>query len=94
MCSSVVKALVSYLWSEVECGLDVFMLRPWRPPRVVQLETLIAEISPAVGAALGGLQSMRRLTELAHHSHAAQTHCVSVPGGRVEEGEHKDGFSL
>lgn len=92
LCSSIV--LMSYLWSEVECRLDMFMLCPWRPPRVVQLETLITEIGPAISAALSGLQSVRRLTELAHHCHTAQTHCVSVPGGRVEEGEQKDCFSL
>ena len=74
----------SYLWPEVERGLDMFMLRPWRPPRVVQLETLVAEIGPAVGAALRGLQGLRGFAELTHDSHAAQTHCVSVPGGGVE----------
>lgn len=72
---------MQYLWSEVESGQDMFMLCPWRTPRVIELETLIAEIGPAVGAALGGLQGLRRLTELAHHSHTAQAHCVSVPGG-------------
>ncbi len=74
---------MSYLWPEVERRLDMFVLCPWRPPRVIQLETLITEIGPAVSAAFGGLQSLRRLTELAHHSHTAQTHCVSVPGGGV-----------
>ena len=75
------SASLSNLWSEVECGLDVLVLGPWRPPWVIQLETLVAEIGPAVGAALRGLQSLRRFTELAHHGHAAQAHCVSVPGG-------------
>lgn len=74
---------MSYLWSEVECGLYVLVLCPWRPPRVIELETLVTEVGPAVGAALGGLQSLRRLTELAHHGHVAQAHCVSVPGGGV-----------
>lgn len=55
------------------------MLRPRRPPRVVQLETLVAEIAPAVGAALCGLERLGRLTELAHHSHAAQADGVSIP---------------
>lgn len=59
------------------------MLRPGCPPRVVQLETLIAEVGPAVSAALCGLQGLGRLTELAHHSHTAQTDCMSVP---VKEG--------
>lgn len=75
---------MSYLWSEVERRLDVFMLCPWRPPRVIQLETLVTEIGPAISAALCGLQSLRRLTELAHHSNTAQAHCVPVPGGCVE----------
>lgn len=72
---------MSYLWSKIECWQDMLMLRPWRPPRVIQLETLVTEIGPAVSAALSGLPSLRRLTKLAHHSHTAQTHCVSVPGG-------------
>lgn len=66
----------------------MFMLCPWRPPWVIQLETLVAEIGPAVSTAFGGLQSLRRFTKLAHHSHIAQTHCVSVPRGgnkKVEE---------
>lgn len=75
---------MSYLWSEVECRLNMFMLCPWRPPWVIQLETFVTEIGSAVSAALGGLQSLRRLTKLAHDSHTAQTHCVSVPGGGVE----------
>lgn len=58
----------------------MFVLRPWRPPRMIQLETLVAEIGPAVGATFAGLQSLRRFAELAHHSNVAQTHCVSVPG--------------
>lgn len=60
-----------HLWSEVECRLDMFMLCPWRPPWVVQLETLITEIGPAVSTALSSLQSLRGLTELAHDSHTA-----------------------
>lgn len=63
----------------------MFMLCPWCPPWVIQLETLIAEIGPAVSAAFGGLQSLRRFTKLTHHSHTAQTHCVSVPGGGGEK---------
>lgn len=74
-------AVVSqYLWSEVECRLDVLVLCPLRSPWVIELETLVAEIGPAVSAALSGLQRVRRLTELAHDSHTAQAHCVSVPG--------------
>ena len=84
---------MSYFWSEVERRLDMFMLCPWRPPRVIQLETLITEIGPAVSAALGGLQSLRRLTKLTHHSHTAQTHCVSVPGGGAE-GEQQVSFMV
>lgn len=87
--NSINRALMSYLWSEVECRLYMFVLRPRRTPGVVQLETLVTEIGPAVGTALGGLQSLRRLTELAHHGHTAQTHCVSVPGDDVEDGQHQ-----
>lgn len=87
----ILSALMSYLWSEVECRLDMFVLCPRRPPRVVQLEALITEIGSAVGAALSGLQSLRRLTELAHHSHTTQTHCVSVPDGGVEGGQQSEG---
>lgn len=74
------------------------MLCPWCPPWVIQLEALIAEIGSAVSAALGGLQSLRRFTELAHHSHTAETYCVSVPDGGMEDGrqqgeeERKGGF--
>lgn len=75
----------SNLWPEVERRQDVLVLCPWRSPWVVQLETLVAEVGPAVRAAFGRLQGVRRFTELAHHSHTAQTHCVSVPGGGVEE---------
>lgn len=71
--------LISCLWSEVERGQDVLVLRPRCPPRVVQLETLIAEIGPAVGAALCGLQRLGRLAKLAHHSHAAQADRVPIP---------------
>lgn len=59
------------------------MLRPRRPPRVVQLETLIAEISPAVGAALRCLERLGRLAELAHHGHTAQANGVSIPWGKL-----------
>lgn len=55
------------------------MLRPRCPPRVVQLEALVAEIGPAVGAALCGLERLGRLTELAHHSHTAQADGVAIP---------------
>lgn len=57
------------------------MLRPRRPPRVVELKALIAEVGPAVAAALGGLQALRGLAELAHDGHAAQTDRVPVPAG-------------
>ncbi|TNN42662.1 hypothetical protein EYF80_047159 [Liparis tanakae] len=70
--------LLLVVFGTVERGRDVFVLRSRRPPRVIQLETLVAEIRPAVSAALSGLQSLRRLTELAHHGHAAQTHGVPV----------------
>lgn len=75
---------MSYFGSEVERRLDVFVLRPRRPPRMVQLETLVAEIGAAVGTTFGGLQSLRRFTELTHHSNTAQAHCVSVPGAERE----------
>lgn len=74
---------MSYFGSKVECGLDVLVLRPRRPPRVIQLEALVAEVGPAVSTAFGGLQSLRGFAELAHHSNAAQAHCVSVPGGTI-----------
>lgn len=60
----------------------MFVLGTWRPPGVVELETLVAEVGPAVSTALSGLQGLRSLTEATHYSHAAQAHCVSVPGGR------------
>lgn len=62
----------------------MFVLRPRRPPRMIQLETLVAEIGPAVSTTFGGLQSVRRFAELTHHCNAAQTHRVSVPGGDGE----------
>ncbi len=80
---------MSYLWSEVECRLDVFVLCPWRPPRVVEFKTLIAEVGLAVSAALSGLQRLRRLTETTHDGHAAQTDCVPVPKGQTGEQEDK-----
>ena len=43
------------LGSEVERGLDVFVLGAGRPPRVVQLKTFIAEAGSAVRTALGRL---------------------------------------
>lgn len=73
------NSLVSYLWSKVERGLYVFMLGPWRPPRVIQLKTLVTKVGPTVSAALGGLQSLGRFTELTHDGNTAQAHCVSVP---------------
>lgn len=72
----------------------MFVLSSRGSPGVVEFETLVAEVGLAVSAALSGLQSVRRLTELAHHCHTAQTHCVSVPGGCVEEVEQTDCFSL
>lgn len=54
------------------------MLGPRRPPGMIELKALITEISFAVGTTLGGLQSLRRLTELAHHSNISQTHRVPV----------------
>lgn len=55
------------------------MLGPWRPPRVIQLKTLVTKVGPTVSAALGGLQSLGRFTELTHDGNTAQAHCVSVP---------------
>lgn len=56
------------------------MLRPRCSPGVIELETLVAEISSAVSAAFSGLQSLWRFTKLTHHCDTAQTHRVSVPG--------------
>lgn len=69
----------AHLGSEVECGLYMLMLGAGRTPRVVELKALITETRPAVSAAFSGLHSLRGLTELTHHCHAAQTHCVPVP---------------
>lgn len=69
----------AHLGSEVECGLYMFMLGTWSTPWVVELKTLITETRPAVSTAFSGLHSLRGLTELTHHRHAAQTYCVPVP---------------
>lgn len=50
---------------------------------MVKFKTLVAEVGLAVGAALGGLQRLRRLTEATHDGDAAQAQCVSVPEGRT-----------
>jgi len=57
----------------------VFVLGPGGPPRVVQLEALVAEVSLAVGTALGGLQGLGGLTEATQDGHTAQADRVSVP---------------
>lgn len=49
------------------------MLSSRRPPGVVELETLVAEVGLAVGTALSGLQGLRRFAEAAHNRHAVQT---------------------
>lgn len=67
------------LGSEAVCGQDVFVLGARCAPRVVQFETLVAEVGPAVGAAFSGFQGLRRFAELTHDRHSAQTHCVPVP---------------
>lgn len=69
------------LWPEVVGGQNVFVLRPGSPPGVVKFETLVAEVGLAVGAALGGLQGLRGLTEAAHDGDTAQAQRVSVPEG-------------
>lgn len=69
----------AHLGSEVECGLYVLVLGARSTPRVVELKALVTETRPAVSAAFSGLQSLRGLTELTHHRHAAQTHGVPVP---------------
>lgn len=56
----------SYLWSEVSSRPNVLVLGPGCPPRVVQLEALIAVARLAVHAALGGLLHSRRLAQVAH----------------------------
>lgn len=48
---------------------------------MVKFKTLVAEVGLAVGAALGGLQRLRRLAEAAHDGYAAQAQRVSVPEG-------------
>lgn len=68
-----------YLGSETVCGQNVLVLGTRRTPGVVQLETLVTEIGPAVSAAFSGLQGLRGLAELTHHCHAAKTHCLPVP---------------
>lgn len=55
------------------------MLGSGGPPGVVEFETFIAKVGFAVGAALGGLQGLRRLAESAHDGDAAQTQRVPVP---------------
>lgn len=69
----------AHLGSEVECGLYMLVLGARSTPRVVELKALITETGPAVSTAFSGLHSLRGLTELTHHCHAAQTHCVPVP---------------
>lgn len=48
---------------------------------MVKFKTLVAEVGLAVGAALGGLQRLGRLTEATHDGDAAQAQRVSVPEG-------------
>lgn len=59
------------------------MLSSRGSPRVVEFETLIAEVRLAVSTALCCLQSLRRFTEATHDGYAAQTYCVPVPKGHV-----------
>lgn len=61
----------------------MFVLSSGRSPRVVEFETLVAEVGLAVSAAFCGLQRLRRLTETTHDGHAAQTDCVPVPRGQT-----------
>lgn len=77
-----------YLGSEAVCGQDVFVLGSWCAPGVVKFEALVTEVGPAVSAAFGGLQSLRRFTELTHDCHAAKTHCVPVPT-HMEKDRHQ-----
>lgn len=71
----------THLWPEVVGGQNVFVLSPRSPPGVVKFKTPVAEVWLAVGAALGGLQRLRGLTEAAHDGDAAQAQRVSVPEG-------------
>lgn len=59
------------------------MLSSRRPPGVVEFEALVAEVGLAVGAALRGLQRLRRFAEAAHDRHAAQTYRLPVPEGNT-----------
>lgn len=77
-----------YLGSEAVCGQDVFVLGSRCAPGVVQLEALVTEVGPAVSAAFGGLQSLRRFAELTHDCHAAETHGVPVPA-HVDKERHQ-----
>ena len=61
------------LGPKVVGGKNVFVLSALGSPRVVEFKTRIAEVRLAVGAALGGLQGLRRLTETARDGDAAQT---------------------
>ena len=81
----------THLGPEVVGGQDVLVLGPGRSPGVVELETLVAEVGPAVGTALGGFQSLGRFAEAAQDGHTAQTHRVSVPDGEGRQtGSHTD----
>lgn len=61
------------------------MLSSRGPPGVVEFETLVAEVCFAVGAALSGLQRLRRFTETTHYGHAAQSGRLPVPEEEDEE---------
>lgn len=45
---------------------------------MVEFEALITEAGSAVSTAFSGLQGLWGFTELTHHSHNAQAHCVPV----------------
>lgn len=68
----------AHLWPEVQGGLNVFVLGAGSPPGVVEFEALVTEAGSAVWTTFSGLQGLWGFTELTHHSHTAQIHCVSV----------------
>lgn len=77
--SAAVGEAPANLRSEVVGGQDVFVLGAGSPPRVVELEALVAEVGLAVGAALGGLQRLGGLAEAADDGDTAQADGVPVP---------------
>lgn len=59
----------------------MFVLGTGSPPRVVELEALVAEVGLAVSTALGGLQRLGGLAEATDDGDASQADGVPVPWG-------------